>query len=173
MLTISREADYAVRLVVHLATSDKERFQSETLAQEEHVPKSFLVKILQLLIRRQLVRSFRGARGGYQLAVNPEQLTLYRVLEMVEGPMGLNLCVLRGAGCDLRTRCAVHEVWTEAQGQLRQILQSATIADLARRTLQKRLRFVQGGSGESTVPKSVSPQSRVPADGPSARKGSD
>ncbi|MBI4463877.1 MAG: Rrf2 family transcriptional regulator [Acidobacteria bacterium] len=138
MLTLSREADYAVRLVVHLAASQQEKFQARTLAEEEHIPESFLFKILQLLIRQRVVRSYRGAHGGYQMATDPKKLTLYRLLEMVEGPMGLNVCVLSGVGCELSPQCGVHDVWVTAQAQLRKTLESATIADLARDTRQKR-----------------------------------
>ena len=142
LLTISREADYAVRIAVHLATSRQERFQAKDLARAESIPESFLFKILQWLIKRGVVRSFRGVRGGYQLAMDPGNLTLYRLLEMVEGPVCLNVCVSPGVGCDLRSRCAVHELWVTAQAQLRRTLQNATLADLARRTKQKRLQFV-------------------------------
>ncbi|MBI4443908.1 MAG: Rrf2 family transcriptional regulator [Acidobacteria bacterium] len=138
MLTVSREVDYAVRLVVHLATAQQTKFQARTLAEEEKIPESFLFKILQLLIRQRIVRSYRGSRGGYQLAVDPAKLTLYRLLEMVEGPIGMNVCVSPAVGCDLSTQCAVHDVWVTAQAQLRRTLESATIAELARRTGHKR-----------------------------------
>jgi len=151
MLTISREADYAVRLVVHLAASAPDRLQAKTLAEAERVPESFLFKILQLLMRYRLVRSHRGMHGGYQLAVDPAKLTLYRLLELVEGPIGLNVCVLSGVGCELSARCAVHDVWVTAQAQFRQTLESATIAELARRTLEKRRALAEraGGKGRS------------------------
>jgi len=143
MLTLSREADYAVRLVVHMATSAGERFQAKQLATEQKVPESFLFKILQSLIRHRLVRSYRGVHGGYQLAVDPAQLTLFRLLEMVEGPIGLNVCVMTGMGCPLQTGCAVHDVWVVAQAQLRQVLESATVAELAQRTVEKKLGLIR------------------------------
>ena len=104
-MTLSREADYAVRLVVHMATATRQRFRARELAEQEQVPESFLFKILQVLIKHRLVRSFRGVHGGYQLAVDPAKLTLFRVLEMVEGPIGLNVCVMTGVGCPLHTGC--------------------------------------------------------------------
>lgn len=139
MLTISREADYAIRLVVHLATSEGERFQARALATAEKVPESFLFKILQMLTKHRLVRSYRGLGGGYQLAVDPTKLTLYRLLELVEGSTALNLCLMSGVGCELQTQCAVHEIWARAQAQLRQTLEGATVAELARHTREKRL----------------------------------
>ena len=152
MLTLSREADYAVRLVVHMATSAGQRFRAKELAVEEKVPESFLFKILQLLIKHRLVRSFRGVRGGYQLTADPAKLTLFGLLEMVEGPIGLNVCVMTGMGCPLQAGCAVHDVWVVAQAQLRQILESATVAELAQRTVEKRFGLIRKTVAEPRVP---------------------
>ena len=152
MLTLSREADYAVRLVVHMATSTGQGFRARELAVEENVPESFLFKILQLLIKHRLVRSFRGVRGGYQLTADPAKLTLFRLLEMVEGPIGLNVCVMTGMGCPLHTGCAVHDVWVVAQAHLRQVLESATVAELAQRTVEKRSGLVSKIMCEPPIP---------------------
>ncbi len=137
MLTISREADYAVRVMVHMAGASEERIQARTLAEAEHIPESFLLKILHTLTRSRLLRSFRGVRGGYQLAMDPANLTLFRLLEIMEGSLGLNVCVQSGVGCELQTRCAAHDVWAAAQTQLRQTLESVTFAQLAVRAASK------------------------------------
>ena len=141
MLTISREADYAVRIMVHMASSPQERYQAKALAKDEHIPESFLSKILQMLIKQRVVRSFRGVGGGYQLAVDPGRLTLYRLIEMVEGPVGLNACVT-GTACDLMTQCAPHDIWVLAQAQLRKTLEAVTIGDLAQSAQRKRARIM-------------------------------
>jgi Rrf2 family iron-sulfur cluster assembly transcriptional regulator len=141
MLTISREADYAVRIMVHMASSTRDRHQAKTLAREQHIPESFLSKILQMLIKQRVVRSFRGVGGGYQLAVDPARLSLYRLVEMVEGPVGLNACVMSGIACDLVAECAPHDIWVVAQAQLRKTLEAVTIADLAQSASQKRSRI--------------------------------
>lgn len=151
MLTISREADYSVRIMVHMASSAGNRFQAKTLAKEEFIPESFLSKILQTLIKHRVVRSFRGVGGGYQLAVDPARLSLYRLVEMVEGPIGLNACVISGVGCELRPQCAVHEVWAEAQAQLRKTLEGISIAGLAENTKQKRSRLAIVSAGQQNL----------------------
>ena len=143
MLTISREANYAVRVMAHMAAASEQRIQARTLAEAEHIPESFLLKILHTLTRSRLLRSFRGVRGGYQLAMDPAKLTLYRLLEIMEGPLGLNVCVQAGVGCELQTRCAAHDVWATAQAQLRRTLDNVTLAELARRAKAKRLACLQ------------------------------
>jgi Rrf2 family protein len=147
MFTLSREADYAVRVMVHMASCVEERFQSKTLAKDENIPESFLFKILQSLIRHGVVRSYRGVGGGYQLAVDPAGLSLYRLLEMVEGPLALNLCVVSGTGCEFTEQCGVHDVWDAAQAQLRKTLEEVTIEELARNAQQKKNQLASIGSG--------------------------
>jgi len=138
MLSISREADYATRVIVHMATAPGGRFQAKVLALEETIPQSFLFKILQTLLRHRVIRSFRGVGGGYQLAVEPAKLSLYRLVEMMEGPIGLNACVVPGTPCEFRFQCGAHDVWESAHSLLRMVLDSVTIADLAGSTQQKR-----------------------------------
>ena len=165
-MTLSREADYAVRLVVHMATATRQRFRARELAEQEQVPESFLFKILQVLIKHRLVRSFRGVHGGYQLAVDPAKLTLFRLLEMVEGPIGLNICVMTGVGCPLHTGCAVHDVWVVAQAQLCRTLEGTTVAELAKRTLEKRSALIRKIAAEPPVECEPPPLSSVQANQP-------
>jgi Rrf2 family transcriptional regulator, iron-sulfur cluster assembly transcription factor len=147
MFTLSREADYAVRVMVHMASDVEERFQSKTLAKDENIPESFLFKILQTLIRHGVVRSYRGVGGGYQLAIDPARLSLYRLLEMVEGPLELNLCVVSGTGCEFTEQCGVHDVWEAAQAQLRKTLEEVSLEELARIAQRKKNGLASIGSG--------------------------
>ena len=159
MFTLSREADYAVRIMVHMASSAEERFQSKTLARDENIPESFLFKILQTLIRHGVLRSYRGVGGGYQLAIDPARLSLYQLLEMVEGPLELNLCVVSGTGCDFTEQCGVHDVWDIAQAQLRKTLEGVSIAELATNAQHKKSGLATIGSGlELSVSRDRPPQ---------------
>src|SRR6266404_5319206 len=72
MFTLSREADYAVRVMVHMASGVEERFQSKTLAKDESIPESFRFKILRTLIRHGVVRSYRGAEAVISLRLTPQ-----------------------------------------------------------------------------------------------------
>ena len=129
--------------MVHMASGAEERYQSKMLAKDGNIPESFLFKILQTLIRHGVVRSYRGVGGGYQLAVDPAKLSLYRLLEMVEGPLALNLCVVSGDGCEFTEQCGVHDVWADAQNQLRKTLDDVSIEQLARNFQQKKHSFTE------------------------------
>ena len=98
-------------------------------------PESFVSKVLQQLVQRGMVTSHRGAGGGFRLAVLPEGVSLLDVVEMVEGPLQINLCLAGEASCDRSSWCGAHPIWNEAQLALKNVLASASIARLARESM--------------------------------------
>ena len=71
MFQISRESDYAIRVMVFMAARPSEVVSCKEISKTQHIPRSFLHKILQRLLRAGLLHGWRGARGGFQLAVDP------------------------------------------------------------------------------------------------------
>ena len=140
VMQISRKIDYALRAAIHLAMRSDERRPSSVaeIAAREGVPKKFLEKIIQDLIHHGLVRSTRGAQGGYTLARAPEMITFKDVIEAIEGPVSLNVCV-GDAGeapdcCAQSPRCSMLWVWREAQKRVMEVFATTTLAAV----LQKR-----------------------------------
>ena len=78
-----------------------------------------------------MIRILQGARGGYQLAVAADSLTLLAVVEAAEGVLVLNNCVMHAKTCSRTCVCAAHRVWAEARRQLRATLGAVTFAELA------------------------------------------
>jgi Rrf2 family protein len=133
-MQITRASDYAVRIMIHLAslpTGSTVR-QSE-LTKATDVSGHFLSKVLQQLVRGRLIRSQRGAGGGYVLGVASDRVSLLDVLEAMEGPMRLNQCIDEGPSCDRKPWCPAHEVWAEAQAAVTNVLGAASMAGLAAR----------------------------------------
>lgn len=131
MIQLTREGEYGIRSVIHLAMCGRKRIVlARDIADVQGIPESFLRKILQKLVCKGLISSYRGAKGGFALAKPPEQITLLEVIEAVDGPVLLNKCVLRLGECDQESFCPVHEVWVEAQRRLADILGGTTIADV-------------------------------------------
>jgi len=131
-LQVSRRVDYALRAIIHLAneeTSERACTVSE-IAERERIPRQFLEKIVQQLIQRGLVRSRRGPRGGYVLGRPAEQVTFRDVIEAVEGPISLNVCVGEHADCFLLGACGMNRIWREGQRRVMDLFQSTTIADV-------------------------------------------
>jgi Rrf2 family protein len=131
-LQVSRKVDYALRAVIHLA-SDEHRERSCTvaeIAERERIPKQFLEKIIRDLIRTGLVKSRRGPHGGYVLGRPAEEMTFRNVIEAVEGPISLNVCVGEHAECFLMGACGMNRVWAEGQRRVMDLFQNTTIASV-------------------------------------------
>jgi len=132
-MQLTRAADYAVRVMIHLATLPAgTRVHRDGLAAAAEVPAHFLSKVLQSLGRAGLILGQRGTSGGFALAVPADQVSVLRVVEAVEGPLQLNVCLIGIAGCSRQGWCPAHAVWVEAQAALTQVLKNASIARLAR-----------------------------------------
>jgi Rrf2 family protein len=132
-MLISRTADYAVRVVVQLASLPaRTRLPLGELAEATAVPKNYAVKVVQRLVRVKLVKSWRGTRGGVALAVAPDRLSMLDVIEAIDGPIQLNICVTPGMSCERRGWCPAHLVWIQARDVVVTVLRHASVADLAR-----------------------------------------
>jgi len=134
-MQITRATDYAVRVVVELATLPKgKKAQLASLEAATGVSGSFLSKVLQRLVHRGIVASHRGTGGGFCLRPHGEKTTLLQVVEAMEGPTTLNLCLIAGLSCDRKPWCGVHPVWQRAQAALTEVLASVTVAEMAKDT---------------------------------------
>jgi len=134
LMQIPRRVDYGLRAVIYLSVQDPERCCSITeIATQQGVPKKFLEKIIQDLIRGGLIKSKRGSCGGYTLARSPEKISFYEVIEAIEGPIAVNACMDQHMGCEQLPRCSMVNVWSEVQRKVTEVFISTTIADLKRK----------------------------------------
>jgi len=128
---LSAKADYAIRAAAELAAASDAPVKGERIAAAQSIPPKFLENILLDLKHAGLVRTQRGAEGGYWLAKPPAEITLADVIRAVEGP----LANVRGTrpeelvydGAAVRLR----EVWIALRASLRAVLEQVTLADLA------------------------------------------
>jgi Rrf2 family protein len=135
-MKISRKSDYALRAVLYIARQANEtRSSINAIAESERVPRDFLAKILKELTRAEILKSYQGVHGGYQLARPATKINILDVIEAMDGPLGLNLCVRgeHGCECDRADRCAMHPFWKKLQSQVRNTLKNETFAKLRRR----------------------------------------
>ena len=114
-MNITRETDYAVRCVLYLAKYTDAVAIVDDIAREMEIPKSFLAKILQKLAKAAIVKSTRGVKGGFRLALEPSKISLLHVIEAVQGPLCLNVCLIDDKHCRRTTFCSVHPAWVEIQ----------------------------------------------------------
>lgn len=131
LMQISRRVDYGLRAVIYLSGQNPEKCCSITeIAKNQGVPKKFLEKIIQDLIRGGLIKSRRGSCGGYTLARAADAISFYDVIEALEGPIAVNACLDHELGCDQIPRCTMIGVWSEVQRSVTEVLSRTTIAAL-------------------------------------------
>jgi Rrf2 family protein len=129
-MRISAKADYAVRAAVELAAAGEEPMKGEKLSEAQQIPLQFLEHILLELKHARLVRARRGARGGYWLARDPEEITLADVFRAVEGPLA-NIQDEAPESTSYPGRAEpLRDVWIAVRASLRRVLERVTIADL-------------------------------------------
>ena len=131
-MQITRQADYATRAILYLArVKTGERIATGQVAREQKIPPSFLAKIISQLSVAGLLHTSRGAHGGISLARNPEQITLLEVVEAIDGPILLNMCVEQKGACVFEENCPLQPVWCDAQSELVAKLKNTNFAQLA------------------------------------------
>jgi Rrf2 family protein len=119
--------------MIHLAGLPPEtRASRAELAVAAECPEQFLSKVLQSLTRAGLVLSHRGNTGGFELPNNHRTATVLDVVEAIEGPMRLNVCLNSDRACARQEWCPAHDVWSKAQAAVAEVLRTANIAELAR-----------------------------------------
>ncbi|MFZ2098216.1 MAG: Rrf2 family transcriptional regulator [Anaerolineales bacterium] len=118
-MQITRQADYAVRAMVYLAQlGPDQRAATGQIAKEKSIPPSFLAKIVSQLSVAGLLQTSRGARGGVSLAKSPDAISLLDVVEAIDGPILLNICVGETVSCEYDDDCPLKPVWCDAQKML-------------------------------------------------------
>jgi Rrf2 family protein len=140
---ISAKADYAVRAALELAVhSGGDPVKGERLSEAQDIPLQFLEHILLELKHAQLVQARRGAKGGYWLAREPEEITVADVIRAVEGPLAN---IHEHAPEELHYEGSaekLRDVWVAVRAALRSVLENATLAEVAAGELPWRVEAV-------------------------------
>jgi len=130
-MRVSAKVDYAVRAGAELAAARDGPVKGERIAQAQEIPLKFLENILLELKHAGLVQSQRGAEGGYWLARSPEEISLADVIRAVEGPIA-NVRGQRPEQVEYRGAAEpLRETWVAVRANLRAVLETVTLADLA------------------------------------------
>ena len=139
----SRQCEYALQAVIYMAARGAgERTSIKELAARLKLPYHFLGKILQELTRKRLLTSLKGPTGGFALAVAPETMTPYDVVEAIDGQALFTSCVLGLPECGGKHPCPVHDRWGELRDSIRRMLTAKTIGDLAGEGRRQRMKFI-------------------------------
>lgn len=121
-MQITKQTDYAIRCLLYLSREKNRVVLVDEIAREMSIPKSFLAKILQRLTKVGILKSFRGVKGGFQLARKTGQISLLDVIEAIQGSIAMNKCAVDKKTCKFSSYCTVHPVWVELRKKVEQHL---------------------------------------------------
>lgn len=135
----SNACEYAIRGMAYLARQPSGKlYLLNEIAACENLPYHFMGKIFQTLVRASLLRSVKGPRGGFELARPPEQITLYQIKEAIDGTVDLYRCAVGLERCDDQMPCPLHETFKPLRLQIRDYLESTTLAEMAQAVQKKK-----------------------------------
>jgi len=130
---ITKQADYAVRAIAYLAgLQPGTQASTSQISEMQHIPATFLAKIVSQLSVAGFLRTARGARGGVTLAKPADEISLLKVVEAIDGPIALNECTAEASICPLGDVCNIREVWCEARAELVRRLSQTTFGQLVK-----------------------------------------
>jgi Rrf2 family transcriptional regulator, nitric oxide-sensitive transcriptional repressor len=125
----SQTAEYALRVVVFLGGLGGKPATIRQIHNGTLIPEDYLAKVLQVLVRAQLLRSQRGLHGGSVLAIPPEQLSVYAVIRAVHPLTRIKGCPLKIKGHEGKL-CSLHRRLDQAMATVEQAFRNSTIAEL-------------------------------------------
>jgi Rrf2 family protein len=130
---LTRSGIHAVRAMVVLAEAPAQQFcGTQEIAEITGSPRNYLGKILQQLSRYGLVESQKGLGGGFRLARDARQITIYEVVDGLEDISRWSECVLGNDHCTPGQPCAIHSKWSRVRDSYFDLLKNTSVADLAK-----------------------------------------
>lgn len=129
-MKISRSTGYALLAVGYIARHQKQGIiLSQSVSKEYNIPLEYLLKIMQQLVRANILRSKRGPRGGFSMARPAKKINLLQIIEAVEGPMISQLDLAEQAPGD-KFSVRAEQTYEKAIAQARSVFEKAKLTDL-------------------------------------------
>ena len=152
MLRMTKQADYGIVLLSHMASSltsaniPEARFAAPELSEATGLPLPTVSKILKLLSRQGVLESHRGVKGGYSLAEIPERISVVRMIEALDGPIAFTDCVDEAPGsCSQEETCRIRDNWQLINDAVRDALQRISLSDLLQTQPSRLVQLTVGG----------------------------
>src|SRR5690606_26396139 len=133
LLRISKLIDYGPLVLTHMAGCPDRVFSAADLAATLRLGQPTVSKILKLLGQHELVKSSRGARGGYTLGRPADQISIAHIIDALEEqPFGLTECTATPGACSVEAGCHIRTKWQRINAIVRRTLEDVSVADMVR-----------------------------------------
>ncbi len=128
----STSCHYGLQAMLYLALhySEDENIDLNSIADELHIPKHFLSKILQLLVKHKLLISMKGPTGGFRLNKEPDQIKLIEIIEAIDGLDIFNQCGIGFKKCNDDHPCPIHHEYKGVRDRIQKLFENKTLLDL-------------------------------------------
>jgi Rrf2 family protein len=131
MLRLSKKTDYALMAMKHLALhGDSGAASAREIAEQYDIPAELMAKVLQRLVRRGLLASHQGTRGGYLLARPSSQISVADVIQAVDGPLTVTACSTDDHACDQYSKCNVRDPLWRIKDRILTSLAGCSLAEI-------------------------------------------
>jgi FeS assembly SUF system regulator len=148
MIRITKQTDYGIVLLTHLAAHPDRPYNAPELSAEARLPLPMVSKILKLLARDGLLTSHRGVKGGYSLSRPPAEISMAEIIASLEGPIAITECISVDSDCTHEALCPTRGNWQRINQAVRTALEGITLAEMAQ---PKRQELVTLGRGFSAA----------------------
>lgn len=130
-MRMSTKGKYGIKAMLELAlVYDVETISVRSIAQKQNISELYLEQIFSILKKGQLIKSVRGAKGGYSLSKNPKDITIKNIMDVLEGPVSISECIEKDVNCDNLDRCATRVLWVRIRNAINDIFSSVTLQDI-------------------------------------------
>lgn len=138
---------HAIRAMSHLAMLNPDEYVLiDDLCKQAELPRHFVAKIFQQLVKHELLNSAKGRGGGFSLAFEPDDISLWDIIDAVDGTERFEQCVVGMAQCDDKQPCPQHDQFKALRKQIKQYLQETTLAQMGHALERKLEEMARSGS---------------------------
>lgn len=130
MLRVTKLADYGIIVLTYFARNREAVWNARDIAQAIKLPLPVISKVLKLLSKEGLLKSQRGIKGGYSLALPPEEITVASIIRALEGPIAMTECTYTAGECSLEPRCPVRTNWQMINYAIHSALEQITLVQM-------------------------------------------
>ena len=136
-MILNKTTEYALTVLVYMATSEDEIFSAELLHDKLEIPRRYLRKLLTDLSKPGFIRSTKGRNGGFIFAKPLEEINLATIIQEIEGSEVMGGCLLNHHGCKKDQPCLMHDTWLEARTKMLDVLSNTSLQDLKEKKTAK------------------------------------
>lgn len=132
MIKLSRKMEYALMSLKHMSSKPPDGLTTaKEISLSKNIPFDVTSRVLQIMAKQKVLESIQGVQGGYKLLLNPKQISLYQILEMIEGPQGIVKCATsEEMTCEFQESCNVHSPLKLINEKILSLCKSIPIADV-------------------------------------------